>query len=147
MATGSSNGPAPSMHVFIHQLLKQENNAKVRFLGCVIDYDSNTGQLTVEHNYPRSADVELPKSAGVNINLILNTIKIDVLQAGSWINVIGYVRHAPLPKTQHTRSARMLSAQRQPTVQAVLVWSAGALRVEEYEKTLEDHLAIKGTYR
>lgn len=147
MAAGSSNGPPPSKHVFIHQLLKQQNNSKVRFLGCVVDYDDNTGQLTVQHDYPRGTDVESPKRTIVDINLTLNTTKLDVLQSGSWINIIGYVRRTSLPDTQQTRSGHTVAPQRQATVQAVLVWSAGVLRVEEYEKTLEDHLAAKATER
>lgn len=147
MAAGSSNGPSPSKHVFIHQLMKQENNVKVRFLGCVVDYCDNTGHLTIEHNYPHGTEMELPRRTTVDINLILSTTKIDVLQSGSWINIIGYVRHKPLLKTQQTRPGRTGTLQRQSTVQAVLVWSAGAVHVEDYEKTLEDHLATIITRR
>lgn len=145
MAATSSNGPVPSKHVFIHQLAKQECNTKVRFLGCAIDYDDSTGRLIVEHKYPRDTSSKLPMRAIVDINLLLDTIKTDALPTGSWINIIGYLQHTSLPKTRVSSSGRRRTVQDLPRVQAILMWNAGAVRVEEYEKTLEDHLSIKTT--
>jgi hypothetical protein len=147
MAATSSNGPAPSRHIFIHQVLDQEQNAKVRFLGCVIDYDDRTGRLTVKHDYPRVASSRPPTEATVDINMVLESTNMELLQPGSWINVIGYVRSLPMSKGRRPSTSRRKTVAELPEIQAVLVWSAGAVQVEKYEKTMEEHLESMVTRR
>lgn len=136
----SSNGPVPSKHVFIHQLPQQDSNAKVRFLGCVIDYNGSSGKLMIEHNYPRGTS-SLSTKVMVDINILLETTKTESLQPGSWINVIGYVQDILPPKNRRSSSRYSRLVEDLPKVQAVLLWSAGTVRVEEYERTLEAHLS------
>ena len=63
-----------------------------------------------------------------------------MLETGRWINVIGYVKD--LQQTHKATTTTSLVA-RSPwdlglvLVQAVLIWDAGAVRVNEYEKTME----------
>ncbi|KAK5942775.1 hypothetical protein PMZ80_005341 [Knufia obscura] len=145
MAENTSNAPVASKLIFLHQLNEQPLNAKVRFLCCVVDYDEQTGCLTVEHKYPRIASGQVCTSAVVDINLILETVKRPLLQAGSWVNVIGYVQSISAVK-RRVSSSRTVKQQDMrtnlPKVQAVLFWDAGALRLDKYEEAIEQHLAL-----
>lgn len=141
MAETPSNGPVPSKHIFIHQISDQELNAKVRFLSCVVDYDHKTGRLTVEHDYPRGTASKSLTRAVVDISMVLEGMKPDLLQPGNWINVIGYVRNRSLSTARRSSTSRRKIVGELPEVQAVLVWSAGAIQVDKYEKTMAEHLA------
>lgn len=145
MAETSSNGAVPSKHIFIHQVSDQEYNTKVRFLSYVIDYDHKTGLLIVEHDYPRSKSSKTTTKATVDINLILENTNLELLQPGSWINVIGYVRSKPTPNSRRLSTGRKKAVAELPEIQAVLVWNAGAIQVDKYEKTMEEHLASMAT--
>lgn len=147
MAETTSNGPVPSKHIFIHQISDQELNAKVRFLSCVVDYDHKMGRLVVEHDYPRVASSKPLTKAIVDINMVLEGMNLDLLQPGSWINVIGYVRSRSMPTARRSSTSRRKAMVELPEIQAVLIWSAGAVQVDKYEKTMEEHLASMDTRR
>ena len=101
------------------------------------------GHLSVEHAYPR--DASPTPTALVDVNLILTTIGGRLLEPGRWINVIGYVQEREpesqpqnQPRSKKQRLERNLSQIEQPClVQAVLVWGAETVKVEEYEKVME----------
>jgi hypothetical protein len=82
----------------------------------VDDYVVATATLRLRHAYPAS---DPPKVANVNIDHVLQTIKHTDLQVGAWINVIGYVER---------RKERGIF------VQAIVVWGAGNLNLDAYEK-------------
>jgi len=50
---------------------------------------------------------------------------VETTQVGAWVNVIGYVR-------QNTEM-QSTSKPRASMVDAVLIWSAGAIKLEDYE--------------
>jgi hypothetical protein len=52
-------------------------------------------------------------------------LNVETTQVGAWVNVIGYVR-------QDSGSLSVLKSGAS-TVDAVLVWSAGAIKLEDYE--------------
>lgn len=52
-------------------------------------------------------------------------LNVETTQVGAWVNVIGYVR-----QDTETQSTSNLKAS---TVDAVLIWSAGAIKLEDYE--------------
>lgn len=148
MAQNSSNAPVASNLVCLYQLNGQPPNKKVRFLCCVVDYDEQKGCLRVEHRYPRGVIGQVCTNAVVDVNLVLETMRRPLLQAGSWVNVIGYVQSV----STVTRRASSSKASRQldvtsclPKVQAVLVWDAGAVQLDKYEETIEQHVAVTGT--
>ena len=90
------------------------------------------------------------------MNLLLDNLKSTDTQVGEWVNVIGYVQDdekATAPRNcnrvlnQKTKASGMNG--RVQIVQAVMLWSAGAVKLGEYEKSLEarrasekDHLGI-----
>lgn len=144
MAT-TSNGPVPTKHVFLYQIPELENDAKIRVMCHVLAYSEKSGELLVEHNYPRDVSFTPATKAMIDMNLILETIHPEVLQTGSWINIIGYTRQKPDQRFRHSKAVRTRVAGGLPEVQAVLAWSAGAVRVDNYEKTIERHLALAST--
>lgn len=52
-------------------------------------------------------------------------LNVETTQVGAWVNVIGYVR-------QNTEM-QSTSKPRASMVDAVLIWSAGAIKLEDYE--------------
>ena len=73
----------------------------------------------------------------VDIDLVLESTEPSTLVTGTWVNVIGYTRSTRL----HVRKSK--AQLRQPegessSLQAVLIWTAGALKITDYEITLEE---------
>lgn len=103
----------------------------------------------------------------VDVTLLLETIRPELLDTGSWVNVIGYIRRdggdlaggrgegtgqrigreigegerqrIGEDEREQGNADRKVKEPRskEKTVQATVLWSAGALRVEEYEKIVE----------
>lgn len=76
----------------------------------------------------------------IDLNLILGTFKGELLETGRWVNVIGYVKGRQQTQKVTTRASLEASLPRdlgEVLVQAVLIWEVGAMRVNEYEKTME----------
>ncbi|KAI5203524.1 hypothetical protein E4T42_06869 [Aureobasidium subglaciale] len=115
----SASSPLPSRLCSISQLPTLRSSDKVRFLGCVNHYDEATATLSLFHNFPTPQDRQI---AQVDISQLLDTIDRQLLQIGAWINVVGYVT----PSTSTNRIQ----------VQAVIIWSAGAINLQQYETAL-----------
>ncbi len=94
----------------------------------VTSYSMATGTLTLEHQYPPGSKTR----ALVDVKLLLDRLKSDQTQVGEWVNVIGYIAadpalHATTPTNQRGPDVH---------VQALVVWSAGPLDIEQYEACL-----------
>jgi len=50
---------------------------------------------------------------------------VETTQVGAWVNVIGYMRQ--------NDGSQSTSKPRASMVDAVLIWSAGAIKLEDYE--------------
>jgi len=110
----------------------------VRFLGCVTNYDVTDASLILEHHYPLDAP---PARVLVDVKLLLETIKANETRAGAWLNVIGYVQSTPKAKAARLGNTGP-GAKPTATVQAVMLWDAGSLKLADYEKCLADLKAI-----
>lgn len=107
-------------------------------------YEVVTGSLYLTHNYPPTASGH-QVFALVNVDHVLESIKSTDLQVGSWVNVIGYVTPAAagaaktytVPAQAERRSKQDAAARRNVTMQAIMLWSAGAINLDEYEKALQ----------
>lgn len=64
-------------------------------------------------------------AADVNVNNLLDALNVETTQVGAWVSVIGYMRHNT--ETQTTSKPRV------SIVDAVLIWSAGAIKLDDYE--------------
>jgi hypothetical protein len=79
----------------------------------------------------------------VDISLPLSSLKPTDTQFGEWVNVIGYVTEDPLLVGSSGSDKKDALKSRERTsagVQAVMLWSASAIDVGEYERALEDRL-------
>jgi hypothetical protein len=59
------------------------------------------------------------------VDNLLDVLNVETTQVGAWVNVVGYVH-----QDDESQSTSKLRA---PTVDAVLIWSAGAIKLEDYE--------------
>ncbi|KAG5928297.1 hypothetical protein E4U42_000915 [Claviceps africana] len=113
-----SRGPPPSKLCFLSQVPAQKTGVKVRFLGCVTSYDTQTATVHLGHVYPRGTNVLV----AVDLHLVLETMKPGMTDVGEWVNVVGYVEDG--------------------RVQALMIWSTGPLDVGEYERAVEEAMAL-----
>jgi hypothetical protein len=108
-----------------------------------VDYEVSTGTLLLEHAFPQQV-LPTPK-ASVDIRLVLESIKAHDLQRGSWLNIMGYVRKSEQrrkkPTNSETEEPNMAGL---PIVQAIVVWSAGAIKVADYEAALVRQRGMMG---
>lgn len=103
-------------------------------------YDISTGHLILEHNYPRARGQKEPAAVRVDINVLLESMKAEELRVGAWLNVLGYVR-------EYQQEERQMMMINDPNflsvyVEAVMIFPAGAVRVGEYERILQDSREI-----
>lgn len=75
------------------------------------------------HHYPKRWKIA-PKVL-VDVNPILDMVKFQDLEIGAWINVVGYI--SPPSRTESSAL---------PCVQAIMIWSAGIINMDEYESAL-----------
>ena len=112
------------------------------FHSSVVEYDLATGILHLQHVLHHatrncSSSSQAVVTAAVDVNILLETVKGTDIQLGEWVNVIGYVRN----KREHCSIRNEGASQRGESVrmvhvQAVMLWSAGALKVEAYEQAV-----------
>ncbi|RHZ61927.1 nuclear telomere cap complex subunit Ten1 [Aspergillus thermomutatus] len=140
------NGPLPSTRAFLSDLPSLPTGSKVRFLGCVRTYNIPTGHLVLEHNYPRcrfSANAGTERaSVAVDVNAVLESVTAEELRVGAWVHVVGYVRSWGSDGPDHD-ALRKLRVSSPVYVEAVMVFSAGAVALGEYERVLRDALEVE----
>lgn len=65
----------------------------------------------------------------MDVNLVLEGLKSELIQVGEWVNVIGYVT-----ETLTARRGRFSEPSEQTVrVQALLLWKSGPLDIQQYE--------------
>lgn len=97
-------------------------------------YDVSTGLLVLEHAFP--SDAPHVPCVKVDITLVLESIESEMLQPGTWLNIIGYIDRSALRKNRVLGSELTWGQTERGSVQALVVWSAGALRIGDYERIL-----------
>ena len=127
---GIQNGPLPSNLILLADLPTLPHAEKVRFLGCVTEYSKKTATLTLEHNHPTGNGIK----ALVDLELLLNTLKTSETQVGEWVNVIGYTA---LSKDRNDSTKLCVKPAPSVAVQALVLWSAGPLKLDGYERSLD----------
>lgn len=135
MSDNNAYTTTASQWTFLSHLHRLESHTKVRFLCCVQTYDEDTALLSVEHRYPPGIKSHYSEAL-VDLRLVLESVKRETVQCGAWINVVGYVVFVQ----REGRKGRGVVIV--PMVQALLVWDAGAVRVDRYENVLREHLAM-----
>ena len=150
-----NNGPLPTRLIFLSDLAATAPGTKVRLLGCIENYNAKTGHLIVQHAYPPPPSQ--CSRAVVDVNLLLDNMKSNDTAMGEWVNVIGYVDAQPAKieekgkvglKGAHGQAGKESGGAMADTrVQAVMLWSAGAIKLDEYERTVAARIAAEGINR
>lgn len=70
----------------------------------------------------------------VDVNLLLSTLTVTDTQRGEWVNVMGYIDEKILSLKQKKGELDVVGIK----VQAVLLWSAGSVKLGEYEQILAE---------
>ena len=82
-------------------------------------------------------------TAVVSIENILENINHELLQVGSWLNIMGYVRTSPVDAARWSKSSKdvvKLKEASHPTmVEATMIWSAGAIKLDKYKSATKDY--------
>ncbi|TGO15277.1 hypothetical protein BTUL_0042g00480 [Botrytis tulipae] len=125
--TKQYSGPNPSKLILLADLQRFSEGDKVRFLGCVINYNTGSAVLTLEHNFPIGNGIK----ASVNVQLLLNSLTHHETRVGEWINVVGYVANTDEPQDIKTRELGTDIA-----IQAIALWSSGPIQLDAYERSL-----------
>lgn len=98
----------------------------------------------------------MPTVALVDVSVVLETLKREDTQVGAWVNVMGYVEEVlnhGKRKQEQGQGKAALAVKRGITagegcraksvkVQAVMLWSAGGVKIGQYERTLEEMLKL-----
>ena len=114
-------------------------------MGCVTKYDISTGVLELKHAYPSANDTTV--IAVVDVNLLLENLKREDIAVGAWVNIVGYVEEV-MNKREKAKDLHGNTGQGgNPRVdlvkvQAIMLWSAGAIKVGEYERALTQRLDL-----
>lgn len=87
----------------------------------------SAASLTLEHNYPAGNNCH----AVVDVGLLLETLKSTDVGVGEWVNVMGYITE---PRAMAEKTPR--SRKDEVVIQAIVLWSAGSVRLDDYEKIL-----------
>ena len=110
------------------------------FCRSIVQYELAQGRVLLEHAYPKNAS-PIPR-VWADASLVLETTKPSTLAEGVWINIIGYTQAPPRPSrkknAQHLQHADLTAS-----LQAVLIWDAGTVRIGDYEHTLEEQNRVQ----
>jgi hypothetical protein len=90
-------------------------------------YDTSRGCLTLQHDFPHGSRAKVT----VDIKLLLSTLKSTDTDVGEWVNVIGYIT-TPTP----IRHPVIQGPKAITDIQAIVLWSAGPLKIDQYENML-----------
>ena len=149
-----SSGPLPTRLIFLDDLRHTALGEKVRFLGwyyvsirphhlshvpltlglSVSDYSAATGTLTLQHAYPPPPYTT--PSAFVDVRLLLETLKTTDTEIGEWVNVVGYVERDETVRRDRD-GGRKLDWIGTVRVQAIMLWSAGGVKLKDYEEAVQ----------
>jgi len=73
----------------------------------------------------------------VDVGLLLNTLKTNDTHVGEWVHIIGYV-------TDEQKKERKPTSTTCSSIQAIVLWSAGPVKLQGYEKSLANQVASQG---
>lgn len=66
----------------------------------------------------------------MDVELLLSSLTTRETRIGEWLNVIGYIAAKPL-------SYRIYHSESVTPVQAIVLWSCGPFRLEQYEGVMD----------
>jgi hypothetical protein len=94
--------------------------------------------VILKHKYPTSS---APVIARVQLDHVLETISPTTAQVGAWLNVVGTVDKL-MKRSRHRGNHLYAFA---AAIDAVMVWEAKGIKLDEYEKAVEARKACNST--
>jgi len=101
-------------------------------------YSQSSGSALLNHNYPASSP---SVTARVQLDHVLESITPTMTQVGAWLNVVGTIRKSG----RRSRRRKGDSAHVEVNVDAIMVWEAENLKLDDYEKAVEARKASNST--
>ncbi|KAI5359499.1 putative CST complex subunit Ten1, fungal protein [Septoria linicola] len=137
----TSRRPEPARLVLLDQVRQQEPGTKIRALGCVHAYHHQSATLVLQLDFPsKHSNVS---TVLANIDNVLDTVNHDLLQTGAWLNIVGYVRKPAKARTVPSSTNSQRSGRRSrrvtPLVDVLLIWSAGAVKLDDYQSAVRSY--------
>ena len=68
----------------------------------------------------------------MKVQNVLENINHQLLEVGAWVNVVGYV-------TKASESSRANAIPKATLVEAVMIWSAGAIKLDKYKTAVREY--------
>lgn len=82
----------------------------------------------------------------VNIENVLENVNHELLQVGSWLNIIGYVRTLPIARERGPKCSKAISkpeaSNPEAVVEATMIWSAGAIKLDKYQSAAREYQQV-----
>ncbi len=105
-------------------------------ISSVTAYSVKRGVVALQHAYPPSPHPRVV--ALVDVTLLLSTLTVTDTQVGEWVNVVGYVTASGDTGARGGKGGERRGEDGRAVipVQAILWWSAGSVRIGEYERVL-----------
>ena len=75
----------------------------------------------------------------LNVDALLESLNHDLLQVGTWVNVVGHVRNRQESNMKSRKRASDLSVPEPTRVDATTIWSAGAIVLEKYNAAVLEY--------
>ncbi|GIZ42175.1 hypothetical protein CKM354_000545300 [Cercospora kikuchii] len=126
--------PEPARLILLDQAQLQAPGTKIRLLGCVHAYHIESATLVLKVDYPGTKSKTPTLLA--TIDNVLENVHHDLLQVGSWLNIVGYVQK-PVKFESSIRNSNSQRSRRRtrrvtPLVDVLMIWSAGAVKLDDY---------------
>ena len=86
-------------------------------------YDSMSATLHLKDRFASTTASSASGSASVNVAYVLDALNFELTQVGAWVNVVGYIK---------------TTTDGYCCVDAVVIWSAGAIKLDGYEAAVRD---------
>ncbi|ELR09670.1 hypothetical protein VC83_06218 [Pseudogymnoascus destructans] len=158
----ANSGPPPARLCALSDLKERGVGEKVRVLGCITHYNTTTALLTLHPPHPPSPSSPTAAihhhAALIDLTLLLSSSSPPQTSIGEWVNVIGYITSQsppsaavpPPPAGRGERGSRRggrrgkreegegSKGEHRTSIQALLLWPAGSLNIQDYEQVVAD---------
>ena len=93
-------------------------------------YDSLSATLHLKDRFASTIAPSTSGSASVNVAYVLDALNLELTQVGAWVNVVGYMRNSADERSNYGKTSCL--------VDAMMIWSAGAIKLDEYEAAVRE---------
>jgi hypothetical protein len=104
-------------------------------------YDAKEARIVVQEKFPTTTHGHA--TAIVTIENILENVNHELLQVGSWVNIVGYVRDESNVKKRFEKSPNGFDKSKvtgcSANVDATMIWSGGAIKLDQYRRATREY--------